>query len=78
MAQSYAAQRVYDSNDESDIRVMSARCQYTVWFNRDECTLVGPGVRETQQLDDLPKFDSDEDRAIYIVLLFENGLWPDE
>lgn len=78
MAQSYSAQRIFDSHRESDIRVTSARCLYTIWSNQDECMLIGPGVQETTTLEGLPTFDSDEDRAIYLVLLFENGLWPDD
>jgi len=77
MAQSYSAQRIYNSPRESDIRVQSARCLYSVWFNDDECTLIGPGVRETIT-SNLHDFDSDEDKAIYLVLLFENGLWPED
>jgi hypothetical protein len=78
MSQSYHAQRIYNSPRESDVRVTSARCLYSVWFNDGECTVVGPGVQETTPMDSFPKFENDEDAAIYAVLLFENGLWPED
>ena len=78
MAQSYQAQKHYTSEVENEYFVMSARCRYEVWIESDEITLRGPGVHESSDREEIPSFISHEDLAIYIVLMFENGLWPRE
>ncbi len=76
MTQTYQSQKIYDNDEEREAIVMSKRCRYTVWLARGEVSLRGPGVVETSPADELPFFDSFEDLAIHVVLLFENGLWP--
>lgn len=74
--QSYSAHEVYSSDDEKEFVVTSTRCLYKVWISEGEVSLTGPGVDESEDIGLDPKFDSAEDFAIYIVLMFESGLWP--
>lgn len=79
MNQQYSARLVYTSDSEREVQVTSAKCHYWIWLSEEDCTLRGPGVRENSQVDELPKTGGkldDEDFAILLVLLFENGLWP--
>ncbi|MCK5644186.1 MAG: hypothetical protein KAJ19_25530 [Gammaproteobacteria bacterium] len=78
MAQSYTAQKIYSNDKEEEVQVCSARCRYMVWLSDGEVSLFGPGVRETSEGEDYERFDSFEDFAIHTVLLFENGLWPED
>ncbi len=78
MTQSYMAQKIYSNDREEEVQVTSARCRYMVWLSGGEVSLFGPGVRESSDEEDYEKFDSFEDFAIHVVLLFENGLWPRE
>ena len=79
MPQSYRASLLFSGERETELQVQSDKCLYYVWLNEEEVSLRGPGVRESSGVDDLPdtngKLD-DEDFAILLVLLFENGLWP--
>ena len=77
MTQSYSASKIYSNDREREAMVHSKRCQYTVWLSNDRVSLRGPGVDESCSAHELPMFDSFEDLAIHIVLLFENGLWPE-
>lgn len=76
MSQTYMAQRIYSNDREEEVQVVSARCLYRVWLSDGEISLFGPGVQETSDEEDYEKYDSFEDFAIHVVLLFENGLWP--
>jgi len=78
MTQSYTAQKLYSSDREAEAQVLSKNCRYIVWKSGDEIFLQGPGVNEQANIDLSFLFDSFEDFAIHIVLLFENGLWPQE
>ena len=82
MSQSYQAARVFSNNNEQEAHVSSARCRYQAWISNGEVSLFGPGVREScdeaEMNPGLSDFDSFEDFAVYIVLLFENGLWPED
>jgi len=82
MSQSYQSARIFSNDREQEAHVQSARCRYQVWISNGEVSLFGPGVREVcdegEMIPNLDNFDSFEDFAIYIVLLFENGLWPEE
>lgn len=70
------ASLIYKGSKETEIQVISSRCRYTVWFARGVISLRGPGVRETADIEQ--EFDSLEEYAMMIVLLFENNLWPEE
>ena len=76
MSQSYRAQKIYDNDRERQAQVQSNNCQYTVWLSGNTISLIGPGVNESSAADEFPIFDSFEDLAVQVVLLFENGLWP--
>ncbi len=78
MTQSYTARKVYSNAEERRAFVTSTRCQYTVWLSEDIVSLDGPGVDESSDDEDFDRFDNFEDFALHIVLLFENGLWPEE
>lgn len=78
VSQAYSAQKMFKSDAEAEVNVQSAKCHYLVWLNEDECTLRGPGVRESGSLPHIGGKMDDEDFAVLIVLLFENGLWPME
>lgn len=56
------------------INVTSSRCRYCVLIDNDYIELLGPGVREHEEDLTLPDFDSLEDTAIYLVMLFESNL----
>ncbi len=74
--QTYSARQQYTSEDSHEILVSSSRCLYKVWMSDEDIQLLGPGVNETSEADSFPQFDSLEDLAIHIVMLFESGLWP--
>lgn len=74
--QSYHAHKLYDSEEEIELLVSSNRCQYKVWISEGEVSLAGPGVDESEDIGADPRFEDVEDFALYIVLMFENGLWP--
>lgn len=76
MTQSYISNKVYSNDREREARVMSKRCLYQVWLSGSEISLRGPGVSEDGPADEFEMFESFEDLAIQVVLLFENGLWP--
>ena len=78
MSQSYEARTMFSSDREKEVAVLSKRCRYHAWINKDEVTLFGPGVNEVVDRESLPDNLPAEDLAIHIVLLFENGLWPSE
>ena len=78
MSQTYVAQRIYSSDRTHEVQVCSKLCRYMVWVADDEVSLHGPGVSERTEGEDYDRFDNFEDYAIHIVLLFENGLWPEE
>ena len=81
MTQRYVATKMFQSDTERELQVQSSKCLYFVWINEEEVTLRGPGVREGSDVESLPKTNGkldDEDFAIMLVLLFENGLWPEE
>jgi hypothetical protein len=77
MSQTYTAQKLHSSDKEREIQVCSKRCRYLVWINDEDISLFGPGVREKAETFE-QQFESSEDLAIYTVLLFENGLWPED
>ena len=74
--QTYNAMRDYVSEGESRVHVFTSKCQYRIWLTQDEVSLEGPGVQESAER--VLSFDSLEDEAVYFVLLFENGLWPED
>lgn len=79
MTQSYNAQRQrFGEEHEIFVTVTSKNCSYQVTFRGDDIWLQGPGVNEHTEGDSFPPFESFEDFAIHIVLLFENGLWPED
>lgn len=79
MQQYQATSQAADKDERPQlISVRSKLCLYTVWLDEDYTRLVGPGVDETDESAMLPEFDSIEDTAIYIVMLFESGLFPTE
>jgi hypothetical protein len=78
VSQSYTSQRHFSSEIEVELFVSSSRCRYRVWIQSDEVTLLGPGVNEQADRDNLPQFDTFEDLGVYLVLMFESGLWPEE
>ncbi len=78
MTQTYTAHQVFSSDRENEVQIHSSKCQYFIWINEDEATLRGPGVRENGELPKTNGKMDNEDFAILIVLLFENGLWPQE
>jgi len=78
MTQSYSATKIYSNDREKEARVHSNRCLYTVWLSHGKVSLAGPGVDECCLAHELPLFDSFEDLAVYVTILFENGLWPEE
>lgn len=69
-----------DNPDEHEklVQVSSKLCRYSVLFDEQNSsvTILGPGVRESSEMKE-PEFDSLEDAAIYYILLFESGLWPE-
>lgn len=73
--QAYSATRV--DSDEKIVLVRSKLCQYKITVEEGLVFLEGPGVDEEADMADL-YFDNLEDAAIYYVLLFENGLWPED
>lgn len=81
MSQYYRASLHFVGDGDKEVLVESAKCRYQVWLGEDEVALSGPGVDELSSLESLPdtggKMD-DEDFAVLVVLLFENGLWPSE
>lgn len=78
MSQRYSANKVFTSDAEREVQVASEKCQYWIWINEEEATLRGPGVREVGSFPKtIGKLD-DEDFAIFVVMLFENGLWPED
>lgn len=78
MSQNYTAQKLRQDSEGAEVQVCSKLCRYLVRINEDEIGLLGPGVSEkTEAFEDLD-FGADEDLAIYVVLLFENGLWPED
>jgi hypothetical protein len=78
MSQQYSAQEIFTSEQECELRVSSAKCQYYLWINGESATLRGPGVRENGTFPKTNGKLDNEDFAILIILLFENGLWPGE
>lgn len=74
--QNYFSRKIYSSEGTSEILVSSDRCRYAVWIEPDSITIRGPGVNEKTEGEEHPAFDSVEDLAIYLILLFESGLWP--
>ena len=78
MTQKYSANKMYASDAEREVQVTSDKCQYWVWINDEEITLRGPGVREAGTFPETNGKLDDEDFAIFVVMLFENGLWPEE
>jgi len=78
MTQTYTANKIYSSDKEAEAQVLSKNCRYVVWKSNGEIFLYGPGVQEVTDDEGLKGFDSFEDFAIHVVLLFENGLWPEE
>ena len=78
MSQRYSASLIFKSETEREIQVASDKCQYWIWLNGESATLRGPGVREQGSFPKTEGKLDDEDFAVLIVLLFENGLWPGE
>lgn len=77
MSQRYSASKMFVNDAEREVQVSSDKCQYWVWINEEEVTVRGPGVRESGELPIVNGKLDDEDFAIFVVLLFENGLWPE-
>lgn len=73
--QTYSANTTYTGEHEKQISVSSNKCRYQVQINNEELRLIGPGVDESSDYENLPTFDNDEDMAIFAVMLFENGIW---
>lgn len=79
MSQSYHAQHRRTMNkDSSHLEVSSSLCTYQVFLANEHILLVGPGVSEDLEGHTFPHFESKEDFAIYLVILWENGLWPED
>ena len=78
MSQHYFTNRHYRNEEECEVIVRSDRCAYEVWISEGEISLSGPGVNETAELDSFPDIETSEDLALIAVLMFENGIWPEE
>ena len=78
MSQSYSANNFFASEVEAEVLVQSSKCRYHIWITADDVTLVGPGVNETGDFPTMEGKLDNEDFAIFVVMLFENGLWPEE
>ena len=77
MSQKYTAHSMFAGENEREVVIESDKCRYWVWINEDEATIRGPGVRETGDFPETNGKLDDEDFAILIIMLFENGLWPE-
>jgi hypothetical protein len=75
--QRYEASRTINPDEHQKLVLVTSKlCRYSVLFEEEMVQLIGPGVSEMSDRSDT-EFDSLEDAAIYYVLLFESGLWPD-
>lgn len=76
--QRYEATRTLNPDEHEKLVIVTSKlCQYRVLLDETETiTLLGPGVNESSDRSEI-EFDNLEDAAIYYVLLFESGLWPE-
>ncbi len=79
--QKYEANKLLQDDDELQVQVCSKNCRYFISLDKSYVYLHGPGVKLMSEYDGIEQIvgmADPEDIAVLVVLLFENGLWPEE